>query len=68
MISQGGQVSRVESNIIGYVLAEKWLDHRHEHAEQSGKTHLRYTEIKFPFLTLECSQCDSVASKVEMKC
>ncbi len=54
MISQSGQVSRVESNVVGHVFAEKWLDHGHEHAEQSDKTDLS-SEITFSnFDTSEC--------------
>ena len=37
MLSESGQVSGVKGDIIGHILAEKWLDHGHEHAEQSDK-------------------------------
>ena len=35
MLSERGQVSGVKDDVIGHVLADEWLDHGHEHAEQS---------------------------------
>ena len=38
MLSERGQVSRVEDDVVGHIFTDEWLDHGHEHAEQSDIT------------------------------